>query len=124
MRRIVSIIGAVVILLSAAVSVSAHHAFAGEFDNKKLIKIRGTLTKAELINPHAWLHIDVKGEDGKSVEWMIEGPAPNALLRRGWTKNSLPVGAEILVEGFQAKDGTNKASVTRIRFADGKTVWD
>lgn len=124
MRRIFSIIGAVVILLSSAFSVSAHHAFAGEFDNKKPVKVHGTLTKLELINPHLWLYIDVKGEDGKRVEWMIEGPAPNALLRRGWTKNSLPVGAEILVEGFQAKDGTNKASVTRIQFADGRRVWN
>ncbi len=71
-----------------------------------------------------WLHLDVKGEDGKSVTWSIEGQAPNAMLRRGMTKNSLPVGAEILVEGFRAKDGTNKASVTRIQFADGKRVFD
>ncbi len=123
MRRNLSIVTAVAVLLLASVSLSAHHAFAAEFDWNKPVKFRGTLTKMEWVNPHSWLHIDVKSEDGKTVEWMIEGAAPNALLRRGWTKSSLPAGTEILVEGFQAKDGTNKANGTKVTFTDGRRLF-
>ncbi len=110
-------------LMLAAVPVWAHHAFAAEFDAAKPIKFRGTVTKMEWINPHAWIHIDVKGEDGKVTSWMIEAAAPNALLRRGWTKNSLLAGTEILVEGFQAKDGANRANGSIITFTDGKKLF-
>ena len=110
-------------LMLAAVPVWAHHAFAAEFDAAKPIKFRGTVTKMEWINPHAWIHIDVKGEDGKVTNWMIEAAAPNALLRRGWTKNSLLAGTEILVEGFQAKDGANRANGSIITFTDGKKLF-
>ena len=109
-------------LMLAAVPVWAHHAFAAEFDAAKPIKFRGTVTKMEWINPHAWIHIDVKGEDGKVSSWMIEAAAPNALLRRGWTKSSLLAGTEILVEGFQAKDGANRANGSIITFTDGKKL--
>jgi hypothetical protein len=101
----------------------AHHAFAAEFDANKPIKFRGTVTKVEWVNPHAWVHIDVKGDDGKVTSWMIEAAAPNALLRRGWTKTSLPIGVEILVEGFQAKDGANRANGSIITFTDGKKLF-
>ncbi len=112
-----------VALLLAAVPVMAHHAFSAEFDAKKPVTLKGTVTRMEWINPHTWIHIDVKGPDGKTVEWMIEGGAPNALLRRGFTKNSLPVGSEILVVGYQAKDGSKRANGRDLTLADGKTLF-
>src|SRR5438552_16093253 len=108
MRKTLAVLITGGVLLLAAVPVWAHHAFAAEFDASKPVKFRGTVTKMEWINPHAWIHIDVKGDDGKVTSWMIETAAPNALLRRGWTKNSLLIGTEIVVEGYQAKNGTNR----------------
>ena len=123
MRRILIVVFAAVVLFAVTVPVWAHHAFAAEFDASKPIKFKGTVTKMEWINPHAWIHIDVKGEDGQVTQWMIEAAAPNALLRRGWTKNSLPPGVEILVEGYQAKDGANRANGSIITFTDGKKLF-
>jgi hypothetical protein len=111
------------LLLIAGASVSAHHAFAAEFDAARPVVLKGTVTKMEWINPHSWIHLDVKGADGKAVSWMIEGGAPNALLRRGFSKTSLPAGTEISVEGFQAKDGSNKANGRDITFPDGKKLF-
>ena len=123
MKKTLSVVLSLGALLLAAVPVWAHHAFAAEFDAEKPIKCKGTVTKMEWINPHAWIHIDVKGEDGKVTPWMIEAAAPNALLRRGWTKASLLAGTEIYVEGFQAKDGTNRANGSVITFTDGKKLF-
>jgi hypothetical protein len=123
MRKALSVVLGAVVLLLAAAPVWAHHAFAAEFDASKPIKFKGTVTKMEWINPHAWIHIDVKADDGQVTAWMIEAAAPNALLRRGWTKNSLPAGTEILVEGYQAKDGTNRANGSVLTFTDGKKLF-
>ena len=115
--------GAAFLVAAAAMPVIAHHSFAAEFDAKKPVKMRGTVVKMEWINPHSWIHIDVKKEDGKVERWMVEGGAPNALLRRGWTKKSLPEGTEILIEGFQAKDGSTRANGRDITFPDGKKLF-
>src|SRR6266516_8127225 len=110
-------------LFAAAAPAFAHHAFAAEFDAKKPVKLQGTVTKMEWINPHAWIYLDVKGTDGSVTNWMVEAGAPNALLRRGWTKNSLLPGTEILIEGYQAKDGANRAHGRDITFKDGKKLF-
>jgi hypothetical protein len=110
-------------LLLAAAPVRAHHAFAAEFDAAKPIKVRGAVVKWEMTNPHSWIHIDVKGTDGKVVTWMIEGASPNNLYRLGLSKESLPVGTEIVVEGYQAKDGSSKAVGRNIVFADGRKFF-
>ena len=110
-------------LVLGAATALAHHAFSAEFDASKPVKLRGKVTKVEWINPHAWIHIDVKAEDGKVTPWMIKAAAPNALLRRGWTKNSLAAGTEILVEGYQSKDGSNRANGSIITFTDGKKLF-
>jgi Family of unknown function (DUF6152) len=101
----------------------AHHSFAAEFDANKPIKLHGVVTKMDWINPHSWIHIDVKGEDGKVVNWMIECGSPNTLFRRGLTKDSLPAGTEINVDGYLAKDGENKANGRDITLSDGKKLF-
>ena len=114
---------AAAVVISAAVPTLAHHSFAAEFDAKKPVKLQGTVTKMEWINPHAWIYLDVKNTDGSVTNWMVEAGAPNALLRRGWTKASLLPGTEILVEGYQAKDGANRANGRDITFKDGKKLF-
>jgi hypothetical protein len=123
MRTKLTVVVACVGLLIAAVPVWAHHAFAAEFDSKQPVKLQGTVKKLELINPHSWIHIDVKGTDGKVTTWMIEGGSPNTLLRQGLTKTSLPLGAEIVVEGYRSKDGSNKANGRDITFPDGRKLF-
>ena len=123
MRKTLACVLVAGVLSLAAEPVWAHHAFAAEFDSSKPIKLKGTVTKMEWINPHAWIHIDVKGEDGKVSPWMIEAAAPNALLRRGFTKNSLLAGMEILVEGYRAKDTANRANGSIITFTDGRKLF-
>ncbi|MBI2188650.1 MAG: hypothetical protein HYU37_16245 [Acidobacteria bacterium] len=110
-------------LLLAVAPVRAHHAFAAEFDAAKPIKVRGKVVKWELTNPHSWIHIEVTGADGKTVTWMIEGASPNNLYRLGLSKESLPAGSDITVEGYQAKDGTTKAVGRNIVFSDGRKFF-
>jgi Family of unknown function (DUF6152) len=123
MRINVAVGVAVASLLVSAAPVFAHHAFAAEFDAKKPVKMRGTVTRMEWINPHAWIHIDVKDTDGKVIQWMIEAGTPNTLFRRGFTKDSLAVGTEILVDGYQSKDGSNRANGRDVTFPDGRKLF-
>jgi len=114
---------AVAVVLMVPVSLRAHHAFAAEFDATKPVKMSGTVAKMDWINPHAWIHIDVKAADGKVTRWMIEAAAPNAMLRRGFNQDSLKIGTLIMVEGFQAKDGANRANGSSITYPDGKKLF-
>ena len=117
------LIVAVVALTCSTAVVEAHHAFAAEFDAKQPITLRGTVTRVEWINPHTWIHIDVKEADGKVVEWMIEGGTPNTLLRNGLDRKSLPAGTEIVVDGYRAKSGLNRANGRDITLADGRKLF-
>lgn len=116
---------AVVVLFAilAGAPALAHHAFAAEFDAKKPVKLRGTVTKMEWINPHAWVHIDVKKDDGSVDEWMIEAGTPNTLLRRGFTRDSLKPGTEIIVDGYQSKDGSLRANGRDVTLPNGQTLF-
>jgi hypothetical protein len=113
----------ILFLILAARPALSHHAFAAEFDAKKPVKLRGTVTKMEWINPHAWIHIDVKKSDGTVEEWMIEAGTPNTLLRRGFTKDSLKAGTEVLVDGYQSKDGSLRANGRDITLPNGQTLF-
>jgi Family of unknown function (DUF6152) len=123
MRTRLAAVLAVAGALLAVVPAWAHHAFGAEFDVGKPVKLTGTLTKVEWVNPHAWIHIDVKSPDGQTIDWMIEGGSPNILLRHGFTRDTLQVGTVLVVTGYQAKDGTNKANGKDITFPDGKKLF-
>ena len=112
-----------VAVLVAAMPVMAHHSFAAEYDATKPVKMTGPVTQMEWINPHAWIHKDVKKPDGKVENWMVEAGAPNALLRRGFNKQSLLPGTVITVEGYQAKDGALRANGRDITYQDGRKLF-
>ena len=113
---------AAAVLVSAAAA-SAHHSFAAEFDANAPVVLKGTITKMEWINPHSWIHIDVKNPDGTVTEWMVEGGTPNTLFRRGFSRDSVKAGMEITVEGYRAKNGANRANGRDLILKDGKRLF-
>ena len=123
MRSRKSLITAAFLLVGIAMPLWAHHAFNSEFDAGKPIKLQGTVKKVEWINPHSWITIDVKAADGKVETWEIEAGAPNAMFRRGFTRNSLPVGTEIVVNGYRAKDGRQRANGRDLTLPDGRRLF-
>jgi Family of unknown function (DUF6152) len=110
-------------VLAAMAPVSAHHAFSAEFDANRPVKFEATIAKVEWINPHSWIHVDVKQADGTLQRWMIEGGTPNTLLRRGFTRDSLKAGMVIVVDGYQAKDGSRRANGRDLTFPDGRKLF-
>ena len=110
-------------VLLAVTPLVAHHSFSAEFDADKTVTLKGTITKMEWVNPHSWLHIDVKGPDGTVVNWAIEFGLPQSLYRRGWRQSDLPFGAEVTVEGYLAKDGTPTANASNVTLPDGKRLF-
>lgn len=123
MRKLPLFLFAGVSMLAGASPVVAHHAFSAEFDQKRPVNLEGAVVKFELVNPHAWVHIEVKTKDGKTEVWAIEGGTPNTLQRRGITRDSLKPGTLVKVAGFQAKDGTLKANGRNLTFADGRVLF-
>lgn len=111
------------VFLSAAIPAAAHHSFAAEFDVTRPIKLTGVVKRMEFSNPHSWIYLEVTTADGEVQEWAVEGAAPNALLRRGWNKSSLPAGTEINVQGFQARDRSFKAAGREVTLPDGSTLF-
>lgn len=110
-------------IVAAAAPVSAHHSFAAEFDQTRPIKLTGTVKRMEFSNPHSWLYLEVKTNAGEIQEWAVEGAAPNALLRRGWNRNSLPAGTVVNVLGFQARDRSFRAAGRNVTLPDGKSLF-
>ncbi len=122
-RRLLPVIAACMGLAVAIPGALAHHSFASEFDVKRPVEFTGKVVKVELINPHSWIHVEVTGKDGAKEVWMVEGGSPNALFRRGITKKSIPIGSEIAVTGYQARDGGKRAVGRTIKFANGDSLF-
>jgi hypothetical protein len=122
MKRIVVLLLSFLCLSGSVLPVSAHHSFAAEFDDKKPVKLEGTVVKFEFMNPHSWIHLDVEGPDGAVVRWAVETGSTNSLFRRGWRKDSLRAGDRITVDAYQAKDGSNTANASTVRLPDGRQV--
>jgi Family of unknown function (DUF6152) len=122
MRRKIWAAAACAALVAATGSVAAHHAFSAEFDANAPVKLEGPITKVEWVNPHAWIHIEVK-RDGKTESWAIEGGTPNTLMRRGIGHDTVKIGTVIKVDGYQSKDGTLRANGRDITFPDGRTLF-
>ena len=123
MQRITLIPSAFLVGLMLARAAGAHHSFAAEFNADEPVKLKGTISKVEFMNPHSWIHIDVRLDDGTVEEWQIEGGTPNTLFRKGINDNTLKPGTEVFVEGYRARDGTNRASGRDITFADGRKLF-
>jgi hypothetical protein len=123
MKALVSVLAVAVLLASTVRPAIAHHSFAAEYDDQKPLKITGTLTKVDWMNPHIWYYVDVKNPDGSTTTWAISGGAPGQLMRRGITKDLLVIGSTVNVEGFRAKDGSNNGFGQRVTYQDGRNVF-
>ena len=110
-------------VLLAGATAAAHHSFAAEFDANQPMKIRGTVVQMDWVNPHSWIHMDVKKDDGTVERWMVEGPTPNTLFRRGFTKDSLKSGMELIIEGYRAKNGAKRLNGRDVMLPDGKRMF-
>ena len=121
-NKTVSVVASVIVLLAAAVSVSAHHSFSAEFDASKTVTLEGKVVMLEWVNPHSWLHIDVTKPDGTVERWKVEGGSPNVLQRLGWNRNSLPAGTKVKVVGSPAKDGAKRLNSRSLEFPDGRKM--
>ena len=114
----------IAVVLLAPVTARAHHSFAAEYDNKKPVELRGTVTGIDWVNPHAWIHLQVKDESGKATPWDCELGSPNLLMRNGWRRDSIKPGDSIVVNGSAAKDGANIANARTVKMADGRRVFN
>ena len=124
MRTVSFVLAGAALVLTASVSLVAHHAFGAEFDANRPVLLKGKITRIEWVNPHAWIHLAVAKTDGTGTEeWMVEGGTPNTLLRRGITRDSLTVGTEIIVDGYQSKDRSNRANGRDLTFPDGRKLF-
>lgn len=123
MQRVLGTLALAIGPALCAAPVAAHHSFAAEFDLDQPIKLRGTVTEVEFMNPHSWIHIDVKKDDGTVESWAIEGGTPNTLFRMGVNQNSLKAGTEIVVDGYRSRDGANRANGRDITLPDGRKLF-